>query len=174
MDKAVTDRPILFSAPMVRALLDGRKTQTRRLATSKPMQRVRPGDRLWVKETYAKAPPFGPRYPATDDIHELRKVFPSIFMPRWASRLTLIVTETRTQPLQSIAEADARAEGIERVELYAGCSHYLDAEGRTFAFAQSAYASLWNTLHPRPGESWEDNPTVIALTFTVQRRNIDG
>ena len=44
------DIPIIFSAPMVRALLDGCKTMTRRLATS-PLRKARPGDRLWVRES---------------------------------------------------------------------------------------------------------------------------
>lgn len=48
----MTDRPIIFSAPMVRALLDGRKTQTRRIATS-PLRKAEVGDRLWVRETIA-------------------------------------------------------------------------------------------------------------------------
>jgi hypothetical protein len=43
------ERPIIFSAPMVRAILDGRKTMTRRLATS-PLAKCRPSDRLWVRE----------------------------------------------------------------------------------------------------------------------------
>jgi hypothetical protein len=47
----MTDIPIIFSAPMIRALLDGRKTQTRRLASA-PWQVVKPGDRLWVREQF--------------------------------------------------------------------------------------------------------------------------
>jgi hypothetical protein len=90
------------------------------------------------------------------------------------SRLTLTVTETRTQPLQWITESDARAEGIERVQMYPGSSHFNDHEGRTFAFPQFAYASLWTALHPKPGERWEDNPDVIALTFKVEQRNVDA
>lgn len=180
------DRPILFSAPMVLALLDWRKTQTRRLASSKPTLRIAVGDRLWVREAFAKVGD------EPDDVHacpdmrihayyradmvdpERQRWRNPIFMPRWASRLTLTVTDTRTQPLQSITEADARAEGIERVQLYAGSDHHSGPDGRTFAFAASAYANLWNTLHTKPGERWEDNPDVIALTFTVEHRNIDG
>lgn len=199
----MTDRPILFSAPMIRALLDGRKTQTRRLATSTPMQRVQPGDRLWVREAWAchwatddqKPSEIDPilwsvRYFADNHIRaaadtrspqgslarldQCKKQRPGMFMPRWASRLTLTMSKTVTQPLQSITEADARAEGIERVQMYPGSSHYQDHEARTFAFPQFACASLWNSLHPKPGERWEDNPDVIALTFKVEQRNVDG
>lgn len=55
----MTERPILFSAPMIRALLDGKKTQTRRVPWSPqhdgwvPCPYGGPGDRLWVKETFA-------------------------------------------------------------------------------------------------------------------------
>lgn len=96
---------------------------------------------------------------------------PSIHMPRWASRLTLVVTEVRHQLLQDISEADARAEGAEscangwwfdRNPILAGS----DARG--------AFYCLWNSLHTRPGERWEDNPAIVAITFEVHRRNVDA
>lgn len=134
----MSTKGIIFSAPMVRALLAGRKTQTRRLIKPKtgPMEPgdilvswpadsfirqgakfrppYAPGDRLYVREAWAKDDliPNGVRYVATDAIHELRKKRPSIHMPRWASRLWLEVTEVRVQRLQDISEADAIAEGI--------------------------------------------------------------
>lgn len=183
----MADRPILFSAPMVRALLERRKTQTRRLATSKPTQRVAVSDRLWVREawrTHRVSDELPPRMLTgegrvwfeadRDNCDQHGRLRPGMFMPRWASRLTLTVTETRTQPLQWIDEADALAEGIERVQMDPGSNHYLDTAGLAFAFPQFAYASVWNALHPKAGERWEDNPDVIAIAFTVEQRNIDG
>jgi hypothetical protein len=184
----MTDRPILFSAPMVRALLEGRKTQTRRLATSRPMQRIQVGDRLWVKETWRTSKVADELKPSMlvgggysriwyeadrDNCDQHGKVRVSIHMPRWASRLTLLVTEVRVERLQNISEVDACAEGIERVTLLPGGAHYRDAKGGIFAYASFAYASLWNSLHARPGDQWTDNPEIIALSFAVQQRNIN-
>ncbi len=171
----MTDRPILFSAPMIRALLDGRKTQTRRLATSKPMQRVRSGDLLWVREAW-RAPRsvdhLAPRNLSwrddrvwheadRDNCDQHGKQRPGMFMPRWASRLTLTVTETRTLPLIWIDRGDAMAEG---------CPFLNMAKGPD---PRHWYADLWNSLHTKPGKRWDDNPDVIVLTFTVEHRNID-
>ena len=79
-------------------------------------------------------------------------------MPRWASRLTLIVTDVRVQRLQDITVEDALAEGVQKTD------EYLD-------MPRMAFRALWDSLHG-PG-AWNDNPWVCALTFDVHRRNID-
>lgn len=185
----MTDRPIIFSGPMVRALLDGRKTQTRRLATS-PLRRCEVGDRLYVREEwrvggkYDATPPRGLQpcsmtvlfgaggsianrdggFWSPDEWPEQGKMprfagkrRPGMHMPRWASRLTLIVEDVRIEPLQAISETHAKAEGVT-----------LQHEGSS---AVTAYATLWNLLHG--AGSWEANPFVVALTFRVERGNID-
>lgn len=203
----MADHGIIFSAPMVRALIAGTKTQTRRLASS-PLRRVRPGDRLWVRETHAYVGSMDPGwllYRASGYEWECRRHgfdepyppessvrwTPAIHMKRTASRLTLICTDTKIEPLQAISEADCRAEGIERS----------DADPllwRNYAFAsnlrgtsspQISYRSLWDSLHgapvpvlddqkrkigtePNPAR-WEANPDVLALSFIVEARNID-
>ncbi len=123
------EHPILFSGPMVRAILEGRKTQTRR--TSGRWDRVSVGDRLWVRETHAIA--IGHMYDGeaavryaeggevravTDErsnsiarSRSMSRMRPSIHMPRWASRLTLEVTDIRREDLHAITADDARAEG---------------------------------------------------------------
>lgn len=129
-----TSRPILFSAPMVRAILDGTKTQTRRaLKGAQPADPVDRwlaagqvlrcpygalGDTLWVRETWRGDPveyradthSHGPADGSRDA--ESVNWRPSIFMPRWASRLTLRITEVRVERLQEISEDDAAAEGV--------------------------------------------------------------
>jgi len=206
----MTDRPIIMSAPMVRALLAGNKTETRRLAWKlhpptddnrilsaeivptgyqwrqgvlvKPTiwQKARPGDRLWVRETWGTddsaqddCPPrqlasfdsVGLLYRATDKCN-FTKWRPSIHMPRWASRLTLVVTEARMERLQEISEAGAKAEGCEPL--------VNDKMGTTepgFEY-RVGYARLWNSLHG-PG-AWEANPEVCAISFSVHQANIDS
>lgn len=205
----MVDRPIIFSGPMVRALLAGRKTQTRRLATS-PLRRCEVGDRLYVRESYTVAGIFSDvvevRYRAherashTEHVEQIPLArahpkavtfplyTPSIHMPRWASRLTLIVEAVRVEPLQMISEADAIAEGVERGEhpitgdvdgwhdysiIHAG-PHKGKKHPHAVAPWKSAalsYQSLWETLHGV--ESWASNPDVLVLTFRVERVNID-
>lgn len=135
-------RPIIFSAPMVRALLDGRKTMTRRVLrlpkkTHSGGQIASPyqvGDTLWVREALRRdyLPNILTGEPTKAEIavyvadHEWvlndaefnmawtwrNKSLPSIHMPRWASRLTLKVTATKIERLQCITDEDAIAEGI--------------------------------------------------------------
>jgi len=92
----------------------------------------------------------------------------AMHMPRWASRLTLTVTGVRVQRLQDISEADAVAEGV----IHDGFGGWRGHEGTIgYPTAIWAYHHLWNSLHG-PG-AWDANPWVVALTFTVQRGNID-
>lgn len=240
----MADRGIPFSAPMVRALLDGRKSQTRRILNPQPYDFTHPndghrcwnasgvpggricicdrdlldlhhkpatGDQLYVREEYYQ---FG-HWEAVDGVLtkggqqkwafvgskqmvqfeppaeflvSRSKSFPGIprwykrlgrFMPRRASRLTLTVTDVRLERLQSISEADAIAEGIVRDTIPDGI---IPGSHTAFGFpgysgfdtAVSAYAALWNSLHDKPGERWEDNPFVVAVSFSVRKGNIDA
>jgi len=196
------DKPIIFSGPMIRALLDGRKTMTRRMAwrefpklvrvvndkprrAPSPWQRVRPGDRLWVRESWSLTGEFSDatskylrgfyspervlgrhlRHRAdADGYDEASQAWrPSIHMPRWASRLTLTVTATKIERLQEISEADAQAEGI---------APYVpdDAIQQGHRWYRMNFEDLWNALHG--AKSWDANPEVVALTFAVEKRNI--
>ena len=168
------ERPILFSAPMVRAILDGSKTQTRRVAKEfngmpnldgilrrYPHQNGcpygKPGDRLWVRETWAHErdgtgcpDDTGILYRATDpgwdDEETGLRWRPSIYMPRRASRILLEITDVRVQRLQEIGDEDARAEGCE-----------------PFAYPRDRFQGLWDTIHG--SGAWHANPWVWAITF---------
>lgn len=98
---------------------------------------------------------------------------PSIHMPRWASRLTLTVTDVRVQRLQEISEADAIAEGVDTAEAIMAAVIGLENPLPPNPVV-GAYAQLWNTLHDKPGERWEDDPWVVAVSFTVAHGNIDA
>jgi hypothetical protein len=248
--RAPRERGILFSASMVRAILAGRKTQTRRLYKPRypepyevledgvPMQcdeagdyhrRLEPfgvpGDRLWVRETWQYADWTEDGYPfiryRADGTRRLcenhgsewaerlsntwsklsepenfkidnraadRKWRPSIFLPRWASRLTLEVTEVRVQRLQDISEEDARAEGVEPYVMQEGwscmrkdgssysCFVEPDAENRKelvavvhqpareLHSARESFANLWNQINFERAP-WQSNPWVWCVSF---------
>jgi hypothetical protein len=225
-DVQVKERPILFSGPMVQALLAGTKTQTRRAAKhplAQAAQRIlsykgqsefdcvlpdetggiilcpygKPGDRLWVRETWAAhwmyndVPPNEAHSSQPDDnqwfaadpdgtvgtcgcpsLGYRGKWRPSIFMPRWASRLLLEITAVRCERLQDISEGDAVAEGITG----------LTKDGQTVKYgvgepsaewpwtdwqltAKEAYSLLWGKINGP--ESWEANPWVWVVEFKV-------
>lgn len=193
------ERHILFSAPMVRALLAGTKTQTRRVVKPEGAHEMfqfrgttaatgadeptgdwgwcgsprvvnkhircpygKPGDRLWVRETWAvphRYDHLGPsniptrgvptHYAATEERGGLRWR-PSIHMCRWVSRITLEVTAVRVERLQDISEADAQAEGCTGSPLGAAADRIL-------------YAKLWDQING-PG-AWDANPWVWVLSF---------
>lgn len=188
----MTDKPIIFSAPMVRALLEGRKTMTRRVLWPQPVEGAQfqgidrdgkalftvgciygkqsliyaPGDRLWVREAHVLTPA-GVAYVADGVDHygaggKLRKR-PSIHMPRWASRLTLTVTEVRVQRLHDISAEDAVAEGWPGPKTDIGYSVSKPLQW---------FPDLWNSLHGP--DAWDANPWCVAVSFKVQKGNIDA
>lgn len=250
-------KPILFNAPMVRAILAGRKTQTRRVISSKSANAIRemegdehsplkfafmpprdddgtsgkpqwccyledypedgvfpiglcplgqPGDRLWVREAWCigawqlwseavaidyRADSFCRRewirigdddggeafdkylkqsiadakaagLSADEDGYYHWKAGespcrwrPSIHMPRWASRITLEVTDVRVQRLQDISEEDAIAEGVVCPRL-----------GTYGMKPETVFRDLWDSI-AKPGAKWDDNPWVWAVTFKL-------
>jgi hypothetical protein len=197
----MTDQPILFSAPMIRALLDGRKTQTRRILKPQPDDlyegqiprqfRIAIGDRLWVRESLTFDWTTNDWLYAADraimvDVcgNELetprpdrwpRGAAPSIHMPRWASRLTLIVTDVRGQRLQEISEEDAIAEGMEQDTTPGSESFGAWTGGVDFLYgwdARGAFRRTWELING--AESVKANPWVAAYTFRVVKANIDS
>ncbi len=192
----MSDKSILFSGPMIRALIAGTKTQTRRLSTpvaAVHAQRYKKGDRLYVREHWRTggqhdhlaprdlpqewAEPIG--YiadEAPNTISRTGRFRQGMHMPRWASRLTLTVTDVRVERLQDISEADALEEGVSfEASLPADAHrHYVaigDGEVISGWDAGDCYGGLWE--HINGGGSWAANPWVAAYTFTVERGNID-
>lgn len=209
------ERPILFSAPMVRAILAGTKTQTRRVVKPQPKYGLQschysdtgwgettepnehgvsgclcndircpygfPGDRLWVRETWrcSGSPDLrmicyrseGKGGDGCDDIG--RKVIdlsyeetlgrysshwrPSIHMPRWASRITLEVTDLRVERLQEICELECLAEGIE--------PDVTEIDPDFACEGIERFATLWDQLNASRGFSWDSNPWVWVVEF---------
>lgn len=195
------ERGMIFNAEMVRAILEGRKTQTRRVMKmqpelngnlyevygagwSKDMKSVPAvpghslacncpfgiiGDRLWGRETYRvmgcatdvarlmyKA---SERNSFTESTRAIpvetctkqpsQNWTPSIHMPRWASRITLEITNVRIERLHSINEADARAEGVTA------------ASGPVEA--QLAFYEIWRAIYGN--DEWKANPWVWVIEF---------
>jgi len=164
--EALRERPILFDGEMVRAILAGRKTQTRRIVI--PI-RFRPGDRLWVRETFREFndgdtfyradwwTPHGYAIPVhADDDPWAWRWQPSIHMPRRLSRIMLEIMDVRVQRLQDITEEDAKAEGIELPERTV--THY-DGQYR------DAFAALWDRLNAKRGYGWDTNCWVWRIEF---------
>jgi hypothetical protein len=180
LEVIVKERQILFSAPMVRAILDGSKTQTRRAVKPQPLwiaepsipfktpdadpkgiircPHGQPGDRLWVRETFFDATKLNELrvlYRADDDRSRFGWT-PSIYMPRWASRITLGVTGVRVERLQDISEEDALSEGV-----HAGSWEYENGEGTESA--KESFECLWESINGIG--SWESNPWVWVVEF---------
>lgn len=199
------ERPIIFSGPMVRAILDGRKTQTRRLVEpvrnfkrynicrpdmmadpwmvwwhgreteivgcSQACRYGKPGDRLWVKETWALYGPKAIIHQATNIDYPAERWRNAMFMPRLASRINLEITSVRAERVQDISEEDALAEGFGPHWdglCWPGCSKDLSkdlSDARHPSFDPSYRASFgvyWDSLHPKE-HRWADNDPVWVV-----------
>lgn len=138
-----------------------------------------PDDRLWVRENFYVQPGLWreghgeqPLHYAADVAHRAEVedyvCKPSIHMPRWASRITLEITEVRVQRLQDITAADAIAEGVEPVAYTKGGSiQYRDHSERTCGFFSpvDSFRTLWDSLNAGRGLGWERNPWVWVIEF---------
>ena len=209
-DQNAIDRPILFSDQMVRAILGGLKTQTRRRVNNALRCRYgERGDRLWVREAWRvgawnqdrgqvavdyRADGFARRewlqppddhdgeifnrlwQQSTDDAIKAYgdldtytwepgtspcRWRPSIHMPRWASRITMAITDVRMESLQDISEADARAEGAPATDGVPLREGALPTEG----IYRSGFQALWDSING-PG-AWISNPRVWVISFSL-------
>jgi hypothetical protein len=213
------ERPIAFSGPMVRAILDGSKTQARRVVKPQPneyhdnepywyiggyrawkirgatdwrrrggkelsYQHGRIGDRLWVREAFAYScdkescglvcysadktayHTLG-EYDGEGDMcgHGWKHCDPaydwddirfqsSLFIPRWASRITLEITDIRCEVLREISAADSIAEGFTPVHYATGAIN-----------AREPFATAWDALNAKKGFTWANNPLVWVIEF---------
>ena len=248
------ERPILFSGPMVKAILEGIKTQTRRVVVPQPekwidryaisssplhwipsgiflsdpsgvlgrgklevRQNVMPvkcpygqvGDRLWVRESFtallvpekicgaehcargpvlADATRFMAWHDGTPDPRNgwvfAEKRVPSIYMPRWASRITLEITKIRVERLQEITGPDAIEEGVQYPvepskdfpgkgavlwnisDKFSPLKYIADKDkGDHHQILRAHFAAFWDTLNFKRGYGWKKNPWVWVVSF---------
>lgn len=204
---AVKTRPIIFSGEMVRAILDGKKTQTRRVIKPQPeyvlggrhLVRLedmpeqlkpsviknllsdcpygQPGDRLWVRETWARVPTTAYRcsegvqqtcYPDDPSMAVVYRagwersdpgVWKSPYhMYRWMSRITLELTGVRVERLHDISEADIKAEGFDRAWYRGYTSRKIDED--------DDFSDFWDHVNGKRAP-WSSNPWVWVMEFTV-------
>jgi hypothetical protein len=196
------DRPILFSTEMVKAILDGRKSQTRRVCklhsavdhiTTFDGFPYHVGLKLWVRETHTWINLANNEYDENNPEHRITDIGvpvcmvykadgfqipanwrPSIFMPRWASRITLEVTEVRVQRLQDISPNDVEEEGLRRVKVWADKDYWsyptpnfgnVILKEQTFqSNAIIAYKTLWDKINGKR-YPWLSNPWVWVISF---------
>ena len=171
------ERPILFSGEMVRAILDGRKTQTRRVV--KPPKGMSEryagvdfpcpygvrGDRLWVREAFSRCacglclrgwPKNGYHMPSYRADTERDIVYhPSIHMPRWASRIDLEITGIRVERVQDISEHDVLCEGV----------RWDGEHDSPWMLQLNTFHQLWDSINGKRGYGWDKNPWVWVVEF---------
>lgn len=192
----MTDYCINFLPYQVRAALDGRLSQTRRVLKydkcGAPIMPVVEGARLWVKEAWRTSPAYDDLKPS--DMGGDESIFYEAdgtweswgwgdigcisggryrharFMPRWASRTTLVVTDVRVQRVQEISAKDSFAEGAQ-------CDTCRTQPSPTACYEKGCFASLksfrdlWNSIYGP--DAWDRDDWVCAITFDVHKCNID-
>ena len=213
----MNEKPILFNGDMVRAILEGRKTETRRII--KPIHRKacgfnvvfnhddsfhgildydedetsydnyswpygQVGDRLWVRETWNVLAGYSGgsmqpylKIPSMKTCHTIlvyksdndykTKWRPSIFMPRWASRITLEITEIKVERVQDITEEGAKAEGVTINPALEILANFYKEHGTKYKIM---FRDLWNSINKKRGFGWDLNPWVWVVKF----RRIDS
>ena len=202
---------MLFTSPMVRAILEGRKTQTRRvakpvkhpdlgnlytpgaLAMGREPQHVidracplgQPGDRIYVRETARSCRAYEVQgYPPSQwgnkpiwfeadgtppgaETAWATKATPAIHLPMFAARIWLEVTGVRLELIQDISEADAIAEGVNRIAHGREGSYYSairnEQHPKNWIYPDDAFRELWEST----GGDWNANPMVWAIEFKV-------
>lgn len=226
------ERPILFSTKMVQAILDGRKTMTRRIVKPQPdndglwdddkfprsinstlknwngstedgesrewkCPYGQPGDRLFVKEThyryghwakngltktgkqkwvfvpihsevlYEDNKPSSFKKSRSKDSPELNFWYKrsSLFMSRYASRITLEIVNVRVERLQDISQDDARKEGVccSMSPIGACYMDYQSNQYNAMTTPKHSFRSLWQSINGK--DSWEKNPWVWVVKF---------
>lgn len=181
---------MLFNTGMVRAILEGRKTVTRRAVKPQPKAALYPmpdsmcwprcfanceeervyrpplqtGDILWVRETWAKSMAGTFMYRADDKAIMVERWHPSIHMPREAARIFLRVTDVRPERLNDITDVQAKAEGVSMPLPAQKDPEYAEYIGGYWG----AFADLWDsTIKPKdiPTYGWDANPWVWVIEF---------
>lgn len=183
----MSEKPILFNTAMVRAIIAGKKTQTRRICKGQPQDGItspeksgykppyQAGDLLYVREAWAgiKLGPKGKEtttywYRADEDDDRLNpddRWRPSIHMPKEAARIWLKVTNVRCERLQEITHEDVIAEGIQATLLEAGHpdNPYKNSECIRYYFDR-----LWDSTIKKTDlyySGWDANPWVWVIHF---------
>lgn len=184
----MTSRPILFSGPMVRALLDGSKTQTRRVFKAKNggvwpnkndlpgMRQIlrncpygQPGDQLWVRETWARTVVGTGTamvvYREGDNRTDYGGPWkPGIHMFQRDSRITLEITGVRVERLLAISKADAMAEGLVEIDRNGVLGFGLhESDPLAWHCPVGRYQMLWESINGLG--SWDLNPWVWVIEF---------
>ncbi len=183
---------MLFTSPMVRAILEGRKTQTRRVVKEfvgrKDLDKIlhrfpkqrggqygEPGDRIYVRETFSQHPEWGQlafradgeEFEDADGWLWEPKWMPSTHMPKELARIWLEVTGVRVERLQDISNEDAIAEGVNRIAHGREGSYYSairnEQHPKNWICLDDAFRELWEST----GGNWDANPWVWAIDFKV-------